>query len=120
MITTVLALVRLARGLIRALRDPETRGVVLVTALLIAGGTIFYSRSQGWGVVDSLYFSVTTLTTVGYGDLAPHGAGAKLFTIMYILTGIGAVSALIGVFARNVMNPPATRQRDQNPDADDR
>jgi voltage-gated potassium channel Kch len=93
--------------------------VVLVTALLIAGGTIFYSQSQGWGVVDSLYFSVTTLTTVGYGDLTPHGAGAKLFTIMYILTGIGAVSALIGVFARNVINMPGTRRRDRPEPTDD-
>jgi voltage-gated potassium channel len=115
-ITTVLALARLARGLIRALRDPETRGVVLVTALLIAAGTIFYSRSQGWSVVDSLYFSVSTLTTVGYGDLTPHGAGAKLFTVVYILTGIGAVSALIGIFARNVMRTPGTRRRDKDQD----
>ena len=38
--------------------------------------------------MDSFYFSAVTLTTVGYGDLAPSTSGSKLFTVFYLATGI--------------------------------
>jgi hypothetical protein len=39
--------------------------------------------------VDALYFSVVTLTTVGYGDFAPQTDLGKLFTAVYVRLGIG-------------------------------
>ena len=45
----------------------------------------------------------TMVTTIGHGDLAPHGAGARLFTVAYALTGIGLLGTLIGVLARHIV-----------------
>lgn len=61
---------------------------------LISSGTIFYRLVEGWGWLDSLYFCVVTLATVGYGDLHPVTPLAKLFTIPYIIFGV----AMLGVF----------------------
>lgn len=61
---------------------------------LISSGTIFYRLVEGWGWLDSLYFCVVTLPTVGYGDLHPVTPLAKLFTIPYIILGV----AMLGVF----------------------
>ena len=60
-------------------------------------GTIFYHWVEGWRWLDSLYFCVITLATVGYGDLTPKTDLGKVFTMIYIFIGIGL---LIAVFTR--------------------
>jgi hypothetical protein len=70
MIEFFLTTLRLVRGVASAWkRDPEFRSLVFLVLVTLLGGTIFYSLEEGWSVVDSFYFSVTTLTTVGLGDL---------------------------------------------------
>lgn len=82
-----------------AMRDPKYRGLALFVAFVLAAGTLFYRSVEGWGWLDALYFSVITLTTVGYGDLAPATAAGKAFTIVYVLVGIGAFTAFITAVA---------------------
>jgi voltage-gated potassium channel len=104
MIGTLIALRELLRSLGRAVADPATRGLVAVTFLILAGGTLFYRGAEGWSAVDALYFSVITLTTIGFGDLTPTSDGAKLFTVVYTLLGIGVVASFVtslAIFARN-------------------
>jgi voltage-gated potassium channel len=50
-------------------------------------GTLFYSLQEGWSLIDAFYFNVTTLTTVGLGDLTPKTPIGKLFTVGYIFRG---------------------------------
>lgn len=52
-------------------------------------GTLVYHYVEQWSWLDSLYFCVVTLATVGYGDFTPSTPFAKIFTIFYILNGIG-------------------------------
>jgi len=58
-------------------------------------GTIVYHNLEGWGWVDSLYFSMITLTTVGYGDFSPQTNGGKIFTIIYIIVGVGIILSFV-------------------------
>lgn len=104
MLLTLVAVSRLFRALVRAIRDPATRGLVALTAMILALGTAFYSLAEGWSVIESLYFSVVTLTTIGFGDLAPTRDATRLFTIVYSLVGIGVLAAFVtslAVFARD-------------------
>ena len=91
----VLTLVRFIRAFGRGLKDAEFRALLLVLVGLLVSGTIFYSTVEGWGILDSLYFSVTTLATVGYGDLHPTTPLSKLFTMLYIVLGVGVFVAFI-------------------------
>jgi voltage-gated potassium channel len=103
MMVTLVALWRLFRILGRGLADPASRGLVLLSLLLIAGGTWFYAVAEGWSVTDALYFSVVTLTTIGFGDLVPTRDLTRIFTVVYSLLGIGVLASLIAslaVFAR--------------------
>jgi hypothetical protein len=46
-------------------------------------------------IVDTLYFAIVTMTTVGYGDLVPKNTTAKLFTVCYVFLGFGFVGVLV-------------------------
>lgn len=77
------------------LKDEDYRDLLLTTSIIIAIGTISYHYLEGWSWVDSLYFSVITLTTVGYGDFSPQTDSGKLFTIFYIVIGIGIILTFV-------------------------
>jgi hypothetical protein len=62
---------------------------------LIVVGTIGYSILEDWSFVDSLYFSVVAITTVGFGDLTPSSDASKLFTVVYLLAGISVITAFL-------------------------
>ena len=89
-------------GFFRDLRelfsDRAGKAILMMVASLIVIGTIFYNLVEGWSVVDSFYFSVVTLTTVGYGDLSPDTTVGKLFTTIYIFSGLSIIAA----FASNI------------------
>jgi len=57
--------------------------------LWILFGMLIYHYLEGWDWIDALYFCVVTLATVGYGDFTPTTPIGKLFTILYIINGIG-------------------------------
>ena len=91
----VLTLARFIRAFAHGLKDAEFRALLFVLVGLLVSGTIFYSTVEGWGLLDALYFSVSTLATIGYGDLHPTTPLSKVFTIVYIILGVGVFVAFI-------------------------
>ena len=94
---------RLFYGLRHALRQPEVQGAAQLALSLILIATIFYWLVEGWSLLDAAYFSVVTIATVGFGDLAPHTTLGKIFTIGYIVSGIGIFVAAITALAQAVL-----------------
>ena len=74
--------------------------VALVAASVIATGTVFYHYFMPLKWLDALYFSVITITTVGYGDIHPNSDATKLFTIFYVLIGVGIIAASLNILVR--------------------
>lgn len=79
--------------LIDVFRDPESRPFLLWAGGVLVLGVFVYRWLEGWSVVDALYFCVITLATIGYGDLTPTTPEAKLFTVFYVINGIGILLA---------------------------
>lgn len=77
------------------INNKEYRDLLYTTSVVLFIGTIAYHFIEGWGIVDSLYFSVVTLTTIGFGDFAPQTDAGKLFTVFYIIMGIGVILTFI-------------------------
>jgi len=70
----------------------------LFVFMLITIGTLFYNIFEGWRMLDALYFTVMTLTTVGYGDFRPTSDPSKIFTIVYVLGGVYMMIYTLRVF----------------------
>lgn len=102
LLVAVLIPLRFARAIRRSLRDPEFRGLFVLVVVTLAAGTLFYWEIEDWTLLDAFYFSSITLTTVGYGDIAPATDVGKLFTVFYVFTGIGLIVAFVNAVAKSV------------------
>jgi len=94
-------ILRYIARVLNGLKDPGFRGLLLFTAAILATGTYFYHLFEKWRWLDAFYFSVTTLTTVGYGDFYPRTDSGKIFTIIYIFLGVGVILSFINTVARH-------------------
>ena len=71
--------------------------MVGATLLFLLLGCLWYPLVEKWTVVDALYFSVVTLTTVGYGDMGPSTDASKIFTTLWSFFGVALIAALISI-----------------------
>ncbi len=80
------------------------KSLILVGLYLIIGVIGFSFTFQKWSIRDSIYFSVVTFSTVGYGDIRPENSGAKLFTCIFTLMGIGIIGIALGFIGQNLVH----------------
>ena len=69
---------------------------------IIASGTVYFRHVEGWSWLDSYFFTVVTLSTVGYGNLVPATVAGKIGTTVFILLGLGVFAVAVqqfGLFA---------------------
>lgn len=73
--------------------------VVISLVGIVALGTVFFHLVEGWGWLDSYFFTVVTISTVGYGSLVPATALGKIGTTFFIFIGLGVFAVAIQQFA---------------------
>lgn len=64
--------------------------------LLILFGTLGFMLVEGWNFLDALFMTVTTLATVGYGEVHPLTEAGKLYAVVLILIGAGVMLYILG------------------------
>ena len=70
--------------------------VVLLAIFLVGLGTAGYMVLEDWTVLDSLYMTVITLSTIGYGEVNPVSSTGRIFTLFLIVMGVGFFLYVIG------------------------
>ncbi|MBI4053162.1 MAG: two pore domain potassium channel family protein [Candidatus Diapherotrites archaeon] len=73
--------------------------LAMAILFLIFVGTAFYNLHEGFTLIDSFYLAVSTLSTVGFGDVHPVTEIGKLFTAFYILFGVAVFLYSVGAIA---------------------
>jgi voltage-gated potassium channel len=81
----------------------EFRIVSILTIVVLSGGVFFYHFFEKLSFVDSLYFCVITLTTVGYGDITPKTDAGKLFTATYVIAGVAIIAAFANLLIKRAV-----------------
>lgn len=111
-----LALIRLARRL----RARRTLGLAVASAVVVAAvlmNAAAYLIFDGpgnpdLGLGDALWYSVVSITTIGYGDLSAQSTGARVSTVVFIIAiGLGAFSVLVGMVVEGLTEAAARGRR---------
>ena len=85
--------------------------ILSVVAILVVG-TTFYTLVEDWSVIEALYFTVITLTTIGYGDLHPTTEFSRVFTIFFVLAGVSTLLGFLNfILGRTVKDQVERRQQ---------
>jgi voltage-gated potassium channel len=79
---------------------------VVALGTVIVGGAVFASVEEHQGITtwDGIWWAITTVTTVGYGDIVPDSTGGRIIGITIMLVGIGFVALLTAFIADRFIN----------------
>ena len=69
--------------------------LLALTVLLI--GTLGYMVVEGWNFIDALYMAVITVSSVGYKEVHDISNMGRLFTIFFVMSGVGVTVYVAGV-----------------------
>jgi len=70
---------------------------LILTVLLMMFGTLGYMAIDNFKLMDAIYQTGITFTTVGYGEIAPISKLGRIFTITLIIVGFGVFSFSVGI-----------------------
>ena len=75
-----------------------------IALLVVLVGVVGYTQVEGWDFLDSLYMTLITITTVGFGEVHPLSSAGKIFTVILIVGGMAAVSVWLGAVTSIVIH----------------
>ncbi len=79
------------------------KGITILIVILLIG-TFGYMNIENWDFLDSLYMTVITITTVGYGEVRAVSETGRFFTIFIIFSGMGIIAYILGIVAQAMVD----------------
>jgi voltage-gated potassium channel len=79
-----------------------SRGLVAIV-IVLAAGTLWFTLVDGYSLVDGLYMTVITISTVGFGEVGELNSSDRLFVIFLIISGIMVMTYTLGALGRDII-----------------
>jgi voltage-gated potassium channel len=76
---------------------------ILMFLVVVLFGIFGYTWIEGWDLLDSLYMTIITLSTVGYGEVREIGPGGRIFTVLLIVFGLFTITYIVGLVAETLV-----------------
>jgi len=77
--------------------------LLIAIVVLVGGGTLAFHHGEGRDILTSAYFTIITLTTVGYGDVTPATPEGKFVAAVMIVSGVVLFALLMGVVTHGIV-----------------
>ena len=91
--------------------------VILILLFIVSAGIYFFENEAQPDVFTSIFhsvwWSIVTLTTVGYGDVYPITTGGKIFTFFVLIIGVGVVTVPAGLVATSLSKAREIQDEEQ-------
>lgn len=75
--------------------------LLLIVVFLI--GTVGFHFIEGWSILDAMFMTIITITTIGYGEVHPLTFTGKVFDIMIIFLGVGSAAYVFASFTQFIV-----------------
>jgi voltage-gated potassium channel len=85
--------------------------LLVILAAVIIAGTLGFMYLQKLSLFDAFYFTIVSITTVGYGDIIPTTFGSMVLAIIIILGGVGVFSGLLVSFTQFLIERKTDKAR---------
>lgn len=99
------------RSILEFIKDKHYRDLLIASTFILISGTFAFHFIEGWTYLDAFYFSFVTLTTIGFGDFAPQTDEGKIFTVIYIVVGLGMILGFINAVFEHYSGRSVMRRR---------
>ncbi len=101
---------RAQRDATRRVRRMRNRLLRFGSAVVVIAsvGTLGYMGLEDWSILESLYMTVITLSTVGFAEVRPLSPAGKVFTAGLIVAGVGSITYLFAAIGQNVISGELT------------
>lgn len=73
----------------------ETTTALILGSVFLFGGALVFVFLEDWSYIEAIYFTVITLTSIGFGDYLPSSTASRVFTMFFIILGLGTASSMI-------------------------
>jgi voltage-gated potassium channel len=77
--------------------------ILALAVLILVIGVAGFTMIEDWSVVEALYMTVITITTVGFGEVKPLHTSGQIFTIFLVVCGVGIWAYGFGAFAKIIL-----------------
>lgn len=77
--------------------------LIIMFLVVVLFGIFGYTWIEGWDLLDSLYMTIITLSTVGYGEVREIGPGGRVFTVLLIVFGLFTITYIVGLVAETLV-----------------
>ena len=84
----------------------HVRVVLLAVLAAVLLGTAMFHLLEGWSILDSLYVTAQTVTTVGYGDVTPQRIEGRIVAAVIMLEGVAFLSIVIAAIIATIVAAP--------------
>jgi hypothetical protein len=92
------------RSIVELWQSQTGRRLLGGVATIVGAGTVFYHFVEGWSWLDSFYFTMVTVTTVGYGDFHPTTPLSKIFTIVLLVVGVSSILGFLNYLVKRAVD----------------
>jgi voltage-gated potassium channel len=99
-------------------QSPGRACVYLLSCTVLIGGMLFSFIEPDADWFDGIWWTIVTLTTVGYGDYSPESFLGRWLAAFVMAGGIGSVAILTGILADEIREAKI-HDRDETPELDD-